>query len=111
MTGCGSNPKTLQVDVAAVERTVLVLPTVDTIAMDDIYWYIVTEETAPAVFVELQENQYDPVLFGLTDRDYRKLGINQQKILGLIRQQRAVIAALKAYYMDSEPDSGTSATD
>jgi len=95
------------VSVTQVKRAPLIVPNVDKIAPDSVNWYIISEETAEDRFMELKEQGYDPVVFGLTDEGYKNLSINQKKIMNLIKQQRAVIDAYKAYYEDEETTDGT----
>ena len=38
--------------------------------MEKIRWIIITSENAEEVFAKLEKEGIDPVLFGLTDKDY-----------------------------------------
>ena len=44
------------------------------LTLEDIRWIIITSENAQEVFKKLEEAGIDPVLFGLTDKDYEVLG-------------------------------------
>jgi glutamate racemase len=76
------------------------LPAVDMIELDKIAWYIITEQNGKDVFAALEKKKYDPVLFGLTDKDYEALSVNISKIMKLVQQQKSIIAAYKKYYED-----------
>ena len=76
----------------------LTLPEVDQIELDNVKFYVVTEANIEAVMVELQNKNYDPVIFGVTDDGYEMMSVNMAKILQLVQQQRAVIIAYGEYY-------------
>lgn len=54
------------------------------------------------VFEDLERKKYDPAIFGLTDKGYESLTVNNSKILALIEQYRAIISAYQKYYEASE---------
>jgi len=99
------------VSVTQVKRAPLVLPKVDKISPDSVNWYIISDKTAEERFLEIQEQGYDPVIFGVTDEGYKNLSINQKKIMTLIQQQQAVIDAYEAYYQNEGSTDGTDGTD
>lgn len=109
LVSCGTTIKPIDVTVTAIERAPLILPEVDKISPDVVFWTIISEETAGERFMELKEKGYDPVLFGVTDEGYKNLSINQKKIMNLISQQRAVIKAYEEYYEGTK--DGTNGTD
>lgn len=74
------------------------LPAVDQLQLDAISWYIITETNGEEVFEKLEKKKFDPVLYGLTDKDYEALTLNITKIMKLVRQQKSIIAAYKKYY-------------
>lgn len=74
------------------------LPNVGEIQLDNIQFYVVTEENAEVIFKELREKNYDPVIFGVTDDGYEMMSTNMAKILQLVQQQKAVIIAYGEYY-------------
>ena len=103
IVGCGTTrPDPIDVTINEIERAPLVLPKVDRLNLDPVYWYIISDRTAEEVFNDIVSKGYDPVLFGITDEGYRNLGINNQRILSLIRQQQAIIKAYEDYYKDGE---------
>lgn len=115
LVGCGVFGTKIKIDaeVKAVPRAPLVLPTVDVLDLDTIKWQdALTEENFLKVLKEIEDQGFDPVLFGMTDEDYESMAINQAKTFKLIMQQRAVIKALKDYYMNEDAkDDGTDGTD
>lgn len=102
LTGCSIFGTKIKVEatVTAVERAELILPKIDRITLDKIIWQeALTEETFLKVLKEIEKQGFDPVLIGITDEDYETMAINQAKTLKLLLQQRAVIEALKDYYI------------
>jgi len=80
----------------------LILPDVDVVDLEEINWYILNDENAAAILDEVQTNGHDRTIFGLSDEGYESSSINQAKMLNLIRQQHAIIQALKEYYQHKE---------
>ena len=66
--------------------------------MEKIHWYIITSENAEEVFKKLEEDGIDPVLFGLTDKDYELLSKNFAKIRNQLKIQNDLIDKYKEYY-------------
>lgn len=108
LTGCSLFGTKVEIDatVTAVPRAPLVLPTVDEVDLTYIKWRLATEGNFIEIIKELEVQGFDPILFGITDEDYESIAINQAKTLKLILQQRAVIKALKEYYMKEDAKDG-----
>ena len=49
--------------------------------LEELQWIIITSENAEEVFKKLEEKGIDPVLWGLTDKDFELLAINYAIIL------------------------------
>ena len=62
--------------------------------MEEIKWIIITSKNADEVFQKLEEAGIDPVLIGITDKDFQVLASN----LAQIRQK---LQEYKKYYEDS----------
>ena len=71
--------------------------------MEEIYWHIITSENAEEVFKKLEEDGIDPVLFGLTDKDFEMLAKNFAKIRNQLMQTNELLDQYKEYY-ESEKD-------
>ena len=113
LAGCSfGSPLKVEADVTAIPRSELVLPPVDVLVLERVKWQeSLTDETFNRVIKEVEAQGFDPVLFGMTDEDYESMAINQAKTFKLIMQQRAVIQALKDYYMTEETTDGTNGPD
>ncbi len=72
--------------------------------MEEIYWHIITSENAEEVFKKLEADGIDPVLFGLTDKDFELLAKNFAKIRNQLKVQNDLIDKYKQYY-ESEEDN------
>lgn len=70
--------------------------------MEKIHWHIITSENAEEVFKKLEEDGIDPVLFGLTDKDYELLSKNFAKIRNQLKIQNDLIDKYKEYYESEE---------
>ena len=98
------SPAVKQIDIVSkpLERVPLDLPPVDIVTLDDVNWIIVTEENVESVWEDLQKKKYSIVIFGLTDKGYEDLSVNMAKLQKLVKQQKAVIAAYKRYYEQTD---------
>ena len=66
-------------------------------------WHIITSENAEEVFKKLEADGIDPVLFGLTDKDFEMLAKNFAKIRNQLMQTNELLDQYKEYY-ESEKD-------
>ena len=72
MSGC-SSIKQLDIFTMEVERQPLDLekPTIQ--QLEELKWLIITSENADEVFKKMKEKGIDPVIFGLSDNDFKLL--------------------------------------
>ena len=70
--------------------------------MEKIHWHIITSENAEEVFKKLEADGIDPVLFGLTDKDFEMLAKNFAKIRNQLKVQNDLIDQYKEYYESTE---------
>ena len=69
--------------------------------LDEIRWIIITSANAEEVFARLEESGIDPVLFGLTDKDYEILAKNFAQIRQKLQETNNLLEEYKKYYEDS----------
>ena len=69
--------------------------------MEEIYWYIITSENAEEVFAKLEAAGIDPVLFGITDKDFQVLARNFAQIRQKLQETNNLLEEYKKYYEDS----------
>ena len=70
--------------------------------MEEIRWIIITSENAQEVFARLEEAGIDPVLFGITDKDYQVLARNFAQIRQKLQETNNLLEEYKKYYEGSE---------
>ncbi len=78
--------------------------------MEQLQWIIITSENAEEVFKKLEEQGIDPVLWGLTDKDFELLAKNFARIRNQMKITNDLLDKYKEYYEgDSEKlDDGDS---
>ena len=102
LAGCSTTPRQIEISAKPIEKPKLVLPPADELRLKDLTWVVINEENAQEVWDKLKKDRKDPVLIGLTDDGYEILAMNISDIMKLLQQQKAIIAAYKAYYEESE---------
>ena len=75
LTGC-SGVKKLSIFKEEVKRQELNLNKPSPLVLERIKWHIITSENAEEVFAKLEAEGIDPVLFGLTDKDFQLIAKN-----------------------------------
>ena len=76
-------------------------PDANSIELEKIRW-IVTNENADEVFDKLEKEGIDPVLFGLTDKDFEILAKNFAQIRAKLQETNNLLEEYKKYY---EPET------
>ena len=103
LTSC-AGVKTLEIFKKEVPREKLNLDKPTPLQMEEIYWHIITSENADEVFAKLEKDGIDPVLFGLTDKDFEMLAKNFAKIRNQLMQTNELLDQYKEYYEETEDD-------
>ena len=103
LTSC-AGVKTLEIFKKEVPREKLNLDKPTPLQMEEIYWHIITSENAEEVFAKLEKDGIDPVLFGLTDKDFEMLAKNFAKIRNQLMQTNELLDQYKEYYEETEND-------
>ena len=101
LTSC-SGVKELSIFKEEVPRAKLNLEKPTPLEMEKIHWHIITSENAQEVFEKLEADGIDPVLFGLTDKDFEMLAKNFAKIRNQLKVQNDLIDQYKEYYEQTE---------
>jgi|TARA_B110000971_G_scaffold208317_1_gene233358 hypothetical protein len=97
LSGCSSIKK-LDIFTMEVERTPLDLdkPTIQ--QLEELKWIIITSENADEVFKKMKEQGLDPVVFGLSDKDFQLLSKNFAQIRAHMMKLNVMIDEYKNYY-------------
>ena len=78
------------------------MPDTEPLDLEDVDWFIVTPENAEESFEKLKNQKLEIVFFAITEKGYEKLSINNQKMLKMLSDQKAIIMAYKKYYEQTE---------
>jgi hypothetical protein len=97
LSGCSSIKK-LDIFTMEVERQPLDLdkPTIQ--QLEELKWIIITSENADEVFKKMKEQGLDPVVFGLSDKDFQLLSKNFAQIRAHMMKLNVMIDEYKNYY-------------
>ena len=102
LTSC-SGVKTLEIFKTEVEREKLNLEKPTPLELENLRWIIITSNNADEVFAKLEEQGIDPVIFGLTDKDFELLSKNFARIRNQLKITNDLLDQYKEYY-ESETD-------
>ena len=103
LTGCSiGGEKRIKLFAVEEPRQKLNLPDPMPLTLEDIRWIIITSDNAEQVFKKLEEQGIDPVLFGLTDKDYELLSKNFAQIRQKLQETNNLLEEYKRYYEETE---------
>ena len=103
LTGCSiGGEKKIKIFSVEEPRQKLNLPEPMPLTLEDIRWIIITSANAEEVFKKLEEAGIDPVLFGLTDKDYELLAKNFAQIRQKLQETNNLLDEYKKYYEDTD---------
>ena len=105
LTSC-SSVKELSIFKEEVPRAKLNLDKPTPLQMEKIHWHIITSENAEEVFKKLEADGIDPVLWGLTDKDFELLAKNFAQIRNKLVETNALLDKYKEYYESEEEKDG-----
>ena len=97
LTSC-SGVKQLEIFKQEVEREKLNLNKPTPLELENLRWIIITSNNAEEVFKKLEEQGIDPVLWGLTDKDFELLAKNFAQIRNQLKITNDLLDKYKEYY-------------
>ena len=97
LTNC-SGVKQLEIFKQEVPREKLNLNTPTPLELENLRWIIITSKNADEVFKKLEEQGIDPVLWGLTDKDFELLAKNFARIRNQLKITNDWLDKYKEYY-------------
>ena len=97
LTSC-SSVKKLSIFKEEVAREKLNLNTPTPLELENLRWIIITSENSDEVFKKLEEQGIDPVLWGLTDKDFELLAKNFAQIRNQLVITNNLLDKYKEYY-------------
>ena len=102
LSGCSiGGEKKIKIFSVEEPRKKLDYPMPTPLQMEEIKWIIITSENADEVFKKLEEAGIDPVLFGITDKDFQVLARNFAQIRQKLPETNNLLEEYKKYYEDS----------
>ena len=104
LSGC-SSVKELSIFKEEVPRAKLNLEKPTPLQMEKLHWHIITSANAEEVFKKLEADGIDPVLWGLTDKDFELLAKNFAQIRNKLVETNALLEKYKEYYESEEEDN------
>jgi len=81
-----------------VPRAQLNLEKPTPLVLEQLRWIIITSENAEEVFQKLEDQGIDPVIFGLTDKDFELLAKNFARIRNQLKITNDLLDNYKEYY-------------
>ena len=97
LTNC-SGVKQLSIFKEEVKRQDLNLDKPSPLVLERIKWHIITSENAEEVFAKLEAEGIEPVLFGLTDKDFQLIAKNFAQIRNQLKVTNELLDKYKEYY-------------
>jgi hypothetical protein len=105
LTSC-SGVKQLSIFKEEVKRQELNLEKPTPLQLENLKWIIITSKNAEEVFKKLEEQGIDPVLWGLTDKDFELLAKNFARIRNQLKITNDLLDKYKEYYEPEEKKDG-----
>jgi len=97
LTSC-TGVKKLEIFKEEVPRAKLNLEKPTPLELENLRWIIITSANAEEVFKKLEEQGIDPVLWGLTDKDFELLAKNFARIRNQLKITNDLLEQYKEYY-------------
>ena len=97
LTSC-AGVKQLEIFKQEVPREKLNLNKPTPLELENLKWIIITSNNAEEVFKKLEESGIDPVLWGLTDKDFELLAKNFARIRNQLKITNDLLDKYKEYY-------------
>lgn len=98
LTSCTFGERKIRIFSVEEPRAKLNLESPSPLTLDDLRWIIITSKNADEVFARLEAEGFDPVLFGLTDKDYEVIAKNFAQIRAYLKEQNAILEKYRKYY-------------
>ena len=105
LTGCSiGGEKRIKIFSVEEPRQKLDYPMPTALQLEELKWIIITSENAQEVFKKLEESGIDPVLFGITDKDFQVLARNFAQIRQKLQETNNLLEEYKKYYESEEKE-------
>ena len=102
VSACSVGEKRVKIFSVEEPRAKLNLPKPEALDLEKVRWIIITSENAQEVFAKLEAEGIDPVLFGLTDKDFEMIARNFAQIRQKLQETNNLLEEYKKYYEGTE---------
>ena len=102
LTGCSIGEKQLKIFKLEEPRQKLDLQKPTMPELEKLRWIIITSDNAEEVFQKIEEQGLDPVLFGLSDKDFQLIAKNFAQIRAHLKHTNDLLDKYKEYYEPSD---------
>ena len=107
LTGCSIGEKKLRIFKLEEPRQNLDLPKPTPLQLEELRWIIITSDNAVEVFTKMEEQGLDPVIFGLSDKDFQLLAKNFARIRNQLKHMNDLVDKYKEYYETDVKENNT----
>ena len=105
LTGCSiGGEKKIKIFSIEKPREKLDYPMPTALQLEELKWIVITSANAEEVFAKLEAAGIDPVLFGLTDKDFQILAKNFAQIRQKLQETTNLLEEYKKYYEPTEDE-------
>ena len=99
LTGCSiGGEKKIKIFSVEKPREKLDYPMPTALQLAQLKWIVITSANAEEVFKKMEEQGLDPVLFGLSDKDFELLAKNFAQIRQKLQETNNLLEEYKKYY-------------
>ncbi len=99
LTGCSiGGEKKIKIFSVEKPREKLNYEMPTALELEQLKWIVITSKNAEEVFAKLEAAGIDPVLFGLTDKDFELLAKNFAQIRQKLQETNNLLEEYKKYY-------------
>ena len=102
LTGCSIGEKRLKIFKLEEPRQELDLQKPTMPELEKLRWIIITSDNAEEVFQKMEAQGLDPVLFGLSDKDFQLIAKNFAQIRAHLKHTNDLLEQYKEYYEPSD---------
>ena len=102
LTGCSIGEKQLKIFKLEEPRQKLDLQKPTMPELEKLRWIIITSDNAEEVFQKMEAQGLDPVLFGLSDKDFQLIAKNFAQIRAHLKHTNDLLEQYKEYYEPSD---------
>ena len=111
LTGCSIGEKRLKIFKLEEPRQELDLQKPTMPELEKLRWIIITSDNAEEVFQKMEAEGLDPVLFGLSDKDFQLIAKNFAQIRAHLKHTNDLLEQYKEYYEPEDKKKEKKETD